>query len=108
MPGLIGRDGFQEVAQAALELSGVDGVEVLFLHEYGGLTRFASSEIHQSTSREDTALRVRVVSQGRIGVASSNDFSAAGARRAAESAREMATVVGADPLFPGLAGPAQP
>jgi PmbA protein len=108
MPGLIGRDGFQEVADAALELSGVDGVEVLFLHEYGGLTRFASSEIHQSTSREDTALRVRVVSQGRIGVASSNDFSPAGARRAAESAKEMATVVGADPLFPGLAGPAQP
>ena len=108
MPGLIGRDGFREVAQAALDLPAVDGVEVLFLHEFGGLTRFASSEIHQSTSREDTALRVRVVSQNRIGVASSNDFSAAGARRAAENAKEMASVVGADPLFPGLAGPAQP
>jgi predicted Zn-dependent protease len=108
MPGLIGRDGFQEVAQAALELDGVDGVEVLYMHEFGGLTRFASSEIHQSTYREDTALRVRVVSENRVGVASSNDFSAGGARRAAESAREMASVVGADPLFPGLAGPAEP
>ncbi len=108
MPGVIGADGFRDVAQAALDLPGVDGVEVMFLHEFGGLTRFASSEIHQSTSREDTALHVRVVSEGRIGVASSNDFSAAGARRAAESAKEMATVVGADPLFPGLAGPAQP
>jgi PmbA protein len=108
MPGLIGRDGFREVAKAALDLGGVDGVEVLFLHEFGGLTRFASSEIHQSTSREDTALRVRVVSQDRVGVASSNDFSAEGARRAAESAKEMASVVGTDPLFPGLAGPAQP
>ncbi len=107
MPGLIGRDRFHEVAEAALELAGVDGVEVLFLHEFGGLTRFASSEIHQSTAREDTALSVRVVSQDRVGVASSNDFSAAGARRAAESARELATVVGADPLFPGLAGPAK-
>jgi PmbA protein len=108
MPGLIGRDGFQVVAQAALELDGVDGVEVLYMHEFGGLTRFASSEIHQSTYREDTALRVRVVSENRVGVASSNDFSTAGARRAAESAREMASVVGADPLFPGLAGPAEP
>jgi PmbA protein len=108
MPGLIGLDGFRDVAQAALDLPGVDGVEVLFLHEFGGLTRFASSEIHQSTSREDTALRVRVVSQGRVGVASSNDFSATGARRAADNAKEMAAVVGADPLFPGLAGPAQP
>ena len=108
MPGLIGKDGFEQVAQAALDLPGVDGVEVLFLHEFGGLTRFASSEIHQSTSREDTALRVRVVSQNRVGVASSNDFSAAGARRTAEHAKEMAAVVGADPLFPGLAGPARP
>ena len=108
MPGLIGPDGFRAVAQAALDLGGVDGVEVLFLHEFGGLTRFASSEIHQSTSQEDTALRVRVVSRGRVGVASSNDFSVEGARRAAESAKEMAGVAGADPLFPGLAGPAQP
>jgi predicted Zn-dependent protease len=108
MPGLIGRDGFERVAAAAMDLPDVDGVEVLFMHEFGGLTRFASSEIHQSTSREDTALSVRVVSKGRVGVASSNDFSVEGARRAAESARELAFVVGADPLFPGLAGPAQP
>ena len=108
MPGLIGPDGLRDVAQAALDLPGVDGVEVLFLHEFGGLTRFASSEIHQSTSREDTSLSVRVVSRDRIGVASSNDFSPVGARRAAESAKEMAAVVGADAFFPGLAGPAQP
>jgi predicted Zn-dependent protease len=103
MPGLIGEDGFADVAAAALELPGVDGVEVLFMHEYGGLTRFASSEIHQSTYREDTGLSVRVISRDRIGVASANDFSREGARRAAESAKEMAEVVGADPLFPGLA-----
>jgi predicted Zn-dependent protease len=80
---------------------------VLFLHEFGGLTRFASSQIHQSTASEDTALRVRVVSKDRIGVSSSNDFSEEGARRAAEHAKEMAGVVGADPIFPGLAGPAE-
>ena len=70
MPELLGADGFAPVADAALELPGVDGVEVLFLHEWGGLTRFAKSEIHQSTNREDTGLRVRVVSKGRVGVAS--------------------------------------
>jgi PmbA protein len=106
MPGLIGREAFERVARAALELPGVDGVEVLFMHEWGGLTRFASSRIHQSTWREDTALRVRVVRGGRIGVAASNAFSPEGARAAAESAREMASVVSPDPLFPGLAPPA--
>lgn len=103
MPGLIGEDGFRSVAAAALELSGVDGVEVLFTHEWGGLTRFANSEIHQSTFREDTGLRVRVVSSGRVGVASSNDFSERGARAAAMSAKEMAEIAAPDPLFPGLA-----
>jgi predicted Zn-dependent protease len=104
MPGLIGSDEFHRVAGAALELPGVDGVEVLFIHEWGGLTRFAKSEIHQSTTQEDTGLRVRVVTKDRVAVAASNDFSPEGAHRAAESAKEMAEVVAPDPLWPGLAG----
>jgi PmbA protein len=104
MPGLIGSDEFRRVAGAALELPGVDGVEVLFIHEWGGLTRFAKSEIHQSTAQEDTGLRVRVVTKDRVAVAAANDFSPEGARRAAESAKEMAEVVAPDPLWPGLAG----
>jgi PmbA protein len=106
MPGLIGPDGFAKVADAALELPGADAVEVLLLHQWGGLTRFASSSIHQSTSSEDTELRIRVVKGGRIGVASTNDLAPEGARRAAESAREMTEVVAPDPLYAGLAPPA--
>ncbi|MCI0633363.1 MAG: TldD/PmbA family protein [Actinobacteria bacterium] len=105
MPGIIGPDEVRRVSQAALDLPGAE-VEVLFMHEWGGLTRFASSSIHQSTHREDTGIRVRVVSEGRIGVAGSNDFSPEGARRAAESALEMAEVAAPDPSFPGLAPPA--
>jgi PmbA protein len=106
MPDLIGPDDVREVAVAALEAAGSDGVEVLFFHDWGGLTRFAESAIHQSTWREDTALRVRVVSEGRVGVAASNDFSKDGAVRAVRSAMEMAQVAVPDPLFPGLAPPA--
>ena len=106
MPGIIGPDEIRRVAAAALELPGADGVEVLFMHAWGGLTRFASSAIHQSTWSEDTAIRVRVVREDRIGVAASNDFSPEGARRVAESALEMASVVSPDALFPGLAPPA--
>lgn len=103
MTGMIGPDEIRRVSEAALEIPGANAVEVLSMHEWGGLTRFASSSIHQSTWREDTGLRVRVVSAGRIGVAASNDFSPSGARRAAESALEMAGVVAPDPQFPGLA-----
>jgi PmbA protein len=103
MPGLIGPDDVRAVVDAALDLPGADGVEVLFLHEWDGLTRFANSSIHQSTSREDTGVKVRVISDGRVGVASSNDFSKDGARKAAASALEMTNVAAPDPLFPGLA-----
>lgn len=103
MPGLIGPDDIRAVAEVALETPGVDGMEVLFLHEWGGLSRFAESAIHQSTWREDTVVRVRAISGSRIGVASTNDFTKEGARRAAESAREMARMASPDPLFPGLA-----
>jgi len=105
MAGIIGPDEIQRVSQAALELPGADDVEVLFMHEWGGLTRFAKSSIHQSTWREDTGIRVRVVIDGRVGVAGTNDLSPAGVVAAAESAREMAGVVAPDPLFPGLAPP---
>ena len=103
MPGIVGPDEIRRISAGALELPGADAVEVLFLHEWGGLTRFASSSIHQSTWREDTGLRVRVVRGGRIGVAGTNDLSPEGARSAAHSAIEMADVVAPDPLFPGLA-----
>ena len=46
MPGLIGPDEVRRVSEAALSLDGADGVEVLFLHEWGGLTRFADSAVH--------------------------------------------------------------
>jgi PmbA protein len=103
MPELVGPDEIKRSAQAALELDGVDDVEVVVMHEWGGTTRFASSQIHQSTAREDTDVRVRVATGGRIGVASSNDLSPEGTLAAALSAKEMAGVVGPDPLWPGLA-----
>jgi predicted Zn-dependent protease len=102
-PHLIGEDGFRRVAEAALSLEGVDGVEVLAIHEWSGLTRFANSEIHQSTASEDIGLRVRVVRDGRLGVVATNVFTPEGAAEAARSAKELAGVAGPDPLWPGLA-----
>ncbi len=107
MAGLIGADEIRRVAEAALDLRNVDGVEVLLMHEWGGLTRFAGSAIHQSTWSENTELRIRVVAGGRNAVAATNDLSPEGAVRAAKQAREMAMVAAPDPDWPGLA-PAAP
>ena len=98
------RTGSAPVADAALELSGVDGVEVLYTHEWGGLTRFANSVIHQiDVPGGHRTAGPRGRRSGRVGVAATNEFSARGAREAAQSAKEMAEVARPDPLFPGLA-----
>lgn len=99
----IGQDSIKAVAEAALSSARAEGVEVLIIHEWGGLTRFAASAIHQSTAREDTAVKIRVVSGGRVGVASTNDLSKEGAAEAASSAQELAEMAAPDPMFPGLA-----
>jgi PmbA protein len=103
----IGPDAIRGVADAALDVAGGDAVEVLVFHEWGGLTRFADSAIHQSTAREETAVRVRVVTGDRVGVATTNGFTEGGAAAAARSALEMAQVAAPDPMFPGLAPPAE-
>jgi PmbA protein len=103
MPEPIGPDDIRGVAEAALDLRGADGVEVLVMHEWSGLTRFAESAIHQSTAREDTGVKVRVATGGRVGVASTNDLTKDGAAAAARSAQELAGMAVPDPHFPGLA-----
>ena len=103
MPDPIGPEAVRGIAEAALELAGADGVEVLAVHDWGGLTRFADSAIHQSMAREDTAVKVRVAIDGRVGVASTNDLSKEGATAAARSALELAEMAAPDPMFPGLA-----
>jgi PmbA protein len=103
VPGLIGPDEIRRVAEGALGIRGADAIEVLLMHEWGGLTRFAHSSIHQSTWQEDTSVRVRAVTEGRVGVAASNEFSKEGVEAAARSALELAQVSAPDPMFAGLA-----
>jgi predicted Zn-dependent protease len=56
---------------------------------------------------QDTGIRVRVVSKERVGVAATNEFTPEGARKAAESAKELALVSSPDPEWPGLAPAAE-
>jgi len=66
----LGAERLVEVAEAALAVEGADDAEALVYRQAGGLTRFASSRIHQSAWREDLWVRVRVVVDGnRVGTA---------------------------------------
>jgi predicted Zn-dependent protease len=104
--GPLGEERMRELASAALKVK-ADGVHVLVFHSWGGLTRYASSQIHQNTWREDLEVRVMAVADGpRIGVASTHSLDSAAVTKAAEDALAIARVSPPNPEFPGLASPA--
>lgn len=102
-----GEDALLSAAAPALSLAGAEGVEVEVTSSDSATTRFAGSRIHQSSSRVDAQVRVRVVAEGgRAGVAATSDLSAAAVRQAAARALAIARLLPADPDFPGLAAAA--
>jgi len=107
MSGPLGEERLVEIADAAMGVE-ADGVQVLAFHSWGGLTRFASSRIHQNTWREDMEFRVIAVADGnKTGVASTHSLEPSAVRRAAEDALAIARIAPPDPEFPGLALPSR-
>ena len=64
----------QALAGSVVEASTADETEVILTRRDGALTRFANSEIHQNVSEQDLEMRIRVVVDGRVGVASTNQL----------------------------------
>ena len=103
---LLGRDRFEDSARIALG-DGVDAAMVLAFHSAGGLTRFASSQIHQNTWREAVSIQIMVVVDGnRVGVASGSSLEPGAVKATLQRARAIAEVIPPNPDFPGLAQPA--
>ena len=81
----------------AKALSGVTDAdaEALFTAHDAALTRFANSRIHQNVAERDASIRLRVVRDGRTGVATTNRLDAEGLAEVA--ARATATAAHATP-----------
>ncbi|HEY9897789.1 MAG TPA: TldD/PmbA family protein [Pantanalinema sp.] len=94
----------KHLADQVLSLSKAAETEVLVAERESHLTRFANSEIHQNVSERNTEVRVRVIEEGRVGVASTNDLSEASLSRLVERARMLASHAPATEL-PPLPGP---
>jgi len=105
--GFVGLEGLRALAEPALEVDGADGVEVVVDRSFGGLTRFAGSQVHQNVWTSDLSLTVRVVAAGgRAGVVSVPASSADEVRDAAHEALALAQLVPADPDVAPVAPPA--
>lgn len=92
----------REIAGQALSSAQGDEAEAMVLAERSGLVRFAASEIHQPTLIENAVVTLRIVRDGRIGVASTNRVDADGLRELARRAGEAADSAVAEADFPGL------
>jgi PmbA protein len=97
----------RELARAAVEVAGGEA-EAAAEVESSGLARFAGSEVHQPTLIENAVVTLRVVRDGRTGVASTNKVDEDGLAEAARRANEAAENAPPDDRFPGLAPPARP
>ncbi|HEY8628780.1 MAG TPA: DNA gyrase modulator, partial [Gaiellaceae bacterium] len=67
-----------EAAAAALAAADGDEAEAVVLAERSGLARFASSEVHQPTLIENVVVTLRIVRDGKVGVAVTNKVDADG------------------------------
>jgi predicted Zn-dependent protease len=83
------RDEVAGILQRALSLVQQGEAEAVYTARNLALTRFANSRIHQNVAERDAVLRVRVVHDGRTGVASTNRLDDVGLRAAVERAESI-------------------
>ncbi len=96
-----------EAAAAALAAADGEEAEAVVLAERSGLARFAASEVHQPTLIENVVVTLRVVRDGKVGVAVTNKVDEGGLASLVDRARAAADSALAEPTFPGLAEPAE-
>lgn len=106
MSGLrIGPDEARSAAETILDWPGTDGVEVTVHASSAGVTRYANSQIIQNTERDELRVEVRVVTEGRLATATTNQLSRERLEAAARHALEAARSSLPDEGFTGFADP---
>ncbi len=79
-----------DIVDRALRLTRGDEADAVFMGSDRNLTRFANSTIHQNLTMRGGSLTIRVVANGRIGVASTSATDDESIRRTAALALELA------------------
>jgi predicted Zn-dependent protease len=96
------RDFSFDVLERALAAARADEADALFISVDHNISRFANSTIHQNMSEESGSLSLRVIVNGRAGVASTTSFDDEEIEATAALAREAAKHASALVNFTGL------
>ena len=84
------RNEVDALLDRALAHSTAEKTEALYIAQDAALTRFATNQIHQNVREHDASLQVRVIDDGRIGVASTNRLDEPGIRDVVDRATAIA------------------
>jgi PmbA protein len=95
-----------EVAERALGHVAADEAEVVVSTERSGFARYAGSVVHQPTLIDNASVQLRLVRDGRAGVAATNRTDEEGLASLAARAAEVLASASEDPELPPLAPPA--
>ncbi len=100
------RPALEALLATALELVSGGEAEALFTSRDAALTRFANSRIHQNVAEHDATLRLRVMQDGRTGVATTNRLDGEGLREVVARATAICRRATPNPDASPLADPA--
>lgn len=95
-----------ELAERALALASGDEAEVMVSTERSGFARYAGSEVHQPTLIGNTTVQLRLLRDGRAGLASTNRTDDEGLAELARRAADVVASASENPELPPLAPPA--
>ena len=99
------RPALEALLATALELVSAGEAEAIFTSRDAALTRFANSRIHQNVAEHDATLRMRVMQDGRTGVATTNRLDGEGLREVVARATAICRRATANPDASPLADP---
>lgn len=94
-----------EVAERMLGLVSGDEAEVVVSTEHSGFARYAGSDVHQPTLIDNASVQLRIVRDGRSGVATTNRTDDEGLARLALRGAEVVESASEDPDLVPLAPP---
>lgn len=104
--GLTESGDLRAFMESLIERSPADETEVMVTETDSALTRFANNGIHQNVAERNATVRVRVVKEGKTGVASLNQLTTESADGVLQRAIEVADLQPAGEVVP-MPGPAK-
>ena len=96
-----------ERAERALGLVSGDEAEVVVTTEHSGFARYAGKEVPQPTLIDNASVQLRLIRDGRAGVAPTNRPDDEGLAELVRRATDVVVSAGPDPDLPPLAPPAE-